>query len=108
MISAFKAMWVIVSFDISTLTKIDRRRASNFRKDLISSGFIRLQLSIYSRYCPSKDKAERIAGKVKGFLPPNGHVTIFFLTDRQFSMTKNFFGGIERAISEPEDSLFLF
>ncbi|OON99250.1 MAG: CRISPR-associated endonuclease Cas2 [Epulopiscium sp. Nele67-Bin004] len=108
MISPYKSMWLIVSFDISTQTKIDRRRANNFRKDLITLGFIRLQLSIYSKYCYSKDKADRTSAKIKTFLPANGHVTIFFLTDRQFGLTKNFFGGIEEVIEEPEDSMFLF
>ena len=54
-------MWIIASFDLPTLTKKDRRYANNFRKDLLKLGFTKLQLSVYSYYASSKEKAEQIA-----------------------------------------------
>lgn len=108
MISEYKAMWVIVSFDISTLTKDDRYNANAFRKDIISLGFTRLQLSVYSYYCYSKDKADRVSDKVAKLVPANGHITIMFLTDRQFRMTRDIYGGVKRQIHPPDDSVFLF
>lgn len=108
MISPYKAMWIIASFDLPTLTKKDRRYANNFRKDLLKLGFTKLQLSVYSYYASSKEKAEQIALCVKSFVPPNGHIIIMFLTDRQFAMTKNYYGGRKKNIDPPEQGLLLF
>lgn len=108
MISRYKSMWILVGFDISTVTKVDQRKANNFRKELLKLGFTRLQFSFYTYYCTSKEKAERLATEIGKIVPNNGHITIFFLTDRQFSMTKNYFGGLRKEIEEPEQGLLLF
>ena len=79
-------MWLLVGFDLPTRTKTDKRLAANFRKDLLRLGFTRLQFSLYSYYAHSKEKAESLAVLIQGLVPANGHVTIFFLTDRQFAM----------------------
>lgn len=108
MISAYKTMWLLVGFDISTITKADIRKANNFRNDLLQLGFTRLQLSFYAYYCDSKEKAERISKEVGKLVPNNGHVTVFFLTDRQFGMTQNYFGGLRKDLDEPEQGILLF
>ena len=41
-------------------------------------------------------------------MPENGVVSIFFLTDRQFGMTKNFFGGLKVEIKAHEQGILLF
>ena len=61
MISPYKTMWLIVAFDLPTLTIKDRRASNNFRKDLLKMGFNKLQLSLYSYYASSKERAEEIA-----------------------------------------------
>lgn len=38
-VGAYESVWLFVGFDLPTLTKEDRRRASNFRKDLLDMGF---------------------------------------------------------------------
>ena len=40
MISKYNAMWILVAFDLPTLTKKQRRIASNFREQLKKSGFV--------------------------------------------------------------------
>lgn len=102
MISPYKAMWLVVAFDLPTLTKEDRRRANNFRTDLIKLGFIRLQLSLYYYYSTTKEKAEYLSHNIKSLTPKKGHVVVMFLTDRQFGMTKNYFGGIKNKLEPPE------
>lgn len=108
MISPYKTMWLIVAFDLPTLTKKDRRISNNFRKELLKLGFNKLQLSLYSYYASSKEKAEEIARLIQSFVPKNGITTIFFLTDRQFGMTKNYFGGLKAEIKAPEQGILLF
>lgn len=101
MLSPYKSMWIFVAFDLPTLTKKDRKIASNFRNKLISMGFSKLQLSIYSYYCKSKEKAESIANSLKFKVPENGHITIFFITDKQFSMIKNYYGKVKKDLEQP-------
>jgi CRISPR-associated protein Cas2 len=105
MLGPYKAMWVFVGFDIPTLTKIDMKRANRFRKDLLDLGFSRFQLSFYTYYVPSKQRAETIARKVESKVPPNGNVSIFFITDRQFAMTRTFYGRQQVTVDPPEQGL---
>jgi CRISPR-associated protein Cas2 len=99
--SPYKSMWVMVAFDLPTLTKKQRQIANNFRKNLISSGFTKLQLSVYVYYCQTKEKAIRISEDLKFNVPDNGHITIFFITDKQFGMIKNYYGRNTVEIKQP-------
>ena len=85
-------MWVLVMFDLPTETKIDRKRASKFRKEIMADGFNMFQFSMYIRHCPSKENAEVHTIRVKKILPPNGHIGIISITDKQFGMMEIFHG----------------
>ena len=56
--SKYRAMWVLVLFDLPVATKKDMKAASAFRKSLIEYGFSMFQFSIYLRHCPSKESAD--------------------------------------------------
>lgn len=105
MLGPYNAMWVMVGFDLPTLTKDDTRFANRFRKDLTDMGFTRFQLSFYTYYLQSKAQADTVAKKVRACVPPNGHVCIFFITDKQFSMIRNYFGGRKVSVDVPEQGL---
>ncbi len=105
MLGPYNAMWVQVCFDISTLTKADVKRANRFRNDLLELGFSRFQLSIYNYYVPSKQIADTVAKKIEQIVPPNGQVSILFITDRQFGMAINYYGGQVVDIDCPEQGL---
>ena len=64
------------------------------------SATLKKLLSIYA--------PEEIAKYIQSFVPKNGITTIFFLTDRQFAMTKNYFGGLKAEIKTPEQGILLF
>lgn len=104
-IGPYSTMWLFVSFDLPTLTKEDRRFATGFRNQLIDMGFSMFQLSIYSYYLTSKDIADTVANKIRRIVPPNGHVSIFFITDKQFGMIKNYYGGKRVSLETPEQGL---
>lgn len=108
MISPYKTMWLLVAFDLPTLSETDRRISNNFRQNLLKMGFNKLQLSLYSYYASTKERADEISRYVQRFVPANGIVSIFFLTDRQFGMTKNFFGGLKADLKAPEQGILLF
>ncbi|NUM32247.1 MAG: CRISPR-associated endonuclease Cas2, partial [Bacteroidetes bacterium] len=38
-LNAYRIMWVLVFFDLPTETKLERKTASNFRKEILRDGF---------------------------------------------------------------------
>lgn len=102
MISKYKSMWIIVAFDLPVLTQKQRRIANTFRNYLKSIGFVMLQKSIYCYYSCTKERSDLIGSAIKRNVPDNGHVSVLFLTDRMFSMTKNYYGKLKIDISQPE------
>ncbi|MBI1317277.1 CRISPR-associated endonuclease Cas2 [bacterium] len=89
----YRIMWLFVIFDLPVLTKPERRRAARFRKYLIEDGFIMKQFSVYTRHCPSAEAANKHENWVKRLIPPEGHVSIFRITDKQFGEMVNFSAG---------------
>lgn len=79
-------MWVMVFFDLPTNTKKEVKAAQDFRKRLISDGFIMFQFSVYLRHCASSENADVHIKRAKSFLPAKGKVGILRITDKQFGM----------------------
>lgn len=101
-------MWVLVFFDLPTETKLERKAAGNFRKNLIKDGFSMFQFSIYMRFCPSRENAIVHDNRVKQILPKKGQVGILTITDRQFGMMELFFGNKPVETEKPSQQLELF
>lgn len=89
--SEYRVMWVLVFFDLPTDTKKERKAASDFRKKLITDGFVMFQYSMYMRHCASIENANVHIKRVKAFLPPLGYVGILCITDKQFGSMELFF-----------------
>lgn len=83
-------MWLLIFFDLPTDTKKERKAAADFRKYLLSDGFIMFQFSIYIRNCPSIENANVHINRVKSWLPPYGQVGILSITDKQFGSMELF------------------
>ncbi len=90
--NAYRIMWLMVSFDLPTDTKDDRRAHALFRKHLKKCGFTMFQYSIYTRPCLSLEYADKYKAAVKRGLPEKGHVAISNMTDKQFGMIEIFHG----------------
>lgn len=88
--SEYRIMWVLVFFDLPTDTKKERKAAADFRKRLISDGFMMFQFSIYMRHCPSAENAAVHVKRVKSILPSLGQVGILTITDKQFGAMELF------------------
>lgn len=101
-------MWVLVFFDLPTETKIDKKRYTKFRKDMLNDGFQMFQFSIYMRHCSSRENAQTHVDRVKKALPDKGYVGIITITDKQFG-DMEIFRGIEKMATEaPPQQLELF
>ncbi len=85
-------MWILVLFDLPTVTKKDKKIAAQFRKNILKNGFTMFQFSMYIRHCPSRENAEVHIKRVKSFLPQFGHVGILSITDKQFGEIEVYFG----------------
>ena len=90
--NSWRTVWLVAMFDLPTDTKEARRRYTRFRNLLLKDGFGQLQYSIYIRHCASFAKAQALVDRLGPRTPREGHVLFFFLTDKQYGMTREFFG----------------
>lgn len=104
----YRVMWIMVLFDLPTNTKIDRKTASKFRKNLLDDGFNLFQYSIYTRHCSSRENAQVHKRRIRKILPPEGKVSIITITDKQFGMMEMFFGKKEVERQAPVTQLSFF
>lgn len=106
--SEYRIMWVLVFFDLPTITKKDKKNYTTFRKNLQRDGFTMFQLSIYARHCSSYDNAIVHVKRVKSFLPQYGNVCIMCITDKQFSNIEVFNGKMpeEKCVEGQQLELF--
>ncbi len=108
LISGYRAMWLLVLFDLPVKTKTQRKRATDFRKNLIKDGFDMVQFSVYSRPCPSEENAAVHRNRVRLFLPQEGQVRVLLFTDKQYSRMECFQGEIPVAPEAMPHQLDLF
>lgn len=104
----YQIMWVVVLFDLPTLTKKDRKLAADFRKRIMGDGFTMFQLSVYVRHCASMDNARVHIKRVESMLPESGHVVIMCITDKQFADIKVFYCKKQETTNAPYQQLELF
>lgn len=107
-LNAYKIMWLFVFFDLPTNTKTERKRASRFRKELLKDGFSMMQFSVYNRHCASKESLELHERRVRLFIPPEGHVSMMAITDKQYSNIINFWGEKSKPVPKAPAQLEMF
>ena len=107
-LSEYRAMWILVFFDLPTDTKKERKAYSQFRKRLMGDGFTMFQFSIYLRHCASRENAQVHINRVKSILPKRGYVGILAITDKQFGNMKLFIGKSEAPTQAEGQQLELF
>lgn len=91
-LNAYHIMWVMVFFDLPVITKKQKKDASKFRQNLKKEGFNMMQYSVYTRCCGSSESAAVFEKKVERLLTGEGEVSVLKVTDKQFSIMKNYRG----------------
>lgn len=91
-ISRYRAMWIVVLFDLPTDTKQAKKQYTLFRKSLLEDGFAMMQYSVYYRHCASKENAEVHLNRTRQIVPLDGEVRVMQFTDKQFSRMEVFYG----------------
>ena len=107
-LNQYRIMWVLVFFDLPTVSTEDKRQYRLFRKRLLNDGFNMFQFSIYVRHCNSRENAQVHIQRVKRFLPPAGHVVVMTITDKQFGMIEVFYGDKKAKPPDPLNQMTLF
>lgn len=107
-ISGYRAMWLLVMFDLPTKTKPQRKAASGFRNELLKDGFSMVQYSVYTRPCPTEENAEVHEERILKTLPQLGQVRIIKFTDKQYSRMGNYHGSNPAAIESQPAQISMF
>lgn len=107
-VSGYRAMWLVVLFDLPVTTKACRKKATEFRRDLLRDGFVMMQFSVYARPCASEDNARAHLGRIWSMLPEIGRVRVLQLTDKQYGRMHCFEGGNRVEIEGMPKQLELF
>lgn len=108
MISDIKSMWLLVMFDLPTVTKEEKREYARFRKYLLKEGFIQLQFSVYSKFCASRENTAKYYRYIESAIPPEGHVRLLMVTDKQFGEMVSLYGKTVQEIEKKPEQLLLF
>lgn len=101
-------MWVMVVFDLPVLTKLERKKASKFRTDLLDEGFTMMQLSVYMRFTAGKEQALALTQRIGRKVPRDGKVDVLFFTDKQYQNIYSFRGKRDGPRPDTPDQLALF
>ena len=101
-------MWVMVMFDLPTVTRDEKREYTRFRKYLLHEGFCQLQFSVYAKFSASRENAGKYYRYIKTAVPPHGHVRILMVTDKQFGEMVSLYGKSVREIEKKPEQLLLF
>jgi len=101
-------VWLLVMFDLPTLSAEQRRAANSYRNLLMNRGFSRVQLSVYCKYIINATAAIPILNYLKATVPDEGYVRILNLTDRQWASGWHLYGRSYVAPEEPPEQLLLF
>jgi CRISPR-associated protein Cas2 len=107
-INEYRIMWVIVMYDLPMVTELEKKNYAVFRKKMLRDGFRKFQFSMYLRHCPSRENADVHVKRVKSFLPPEGHIGVISITDRQFGMMEVFHGRSRVKSAQPVSQLEMF
>ena len=109
-INSWRLMWVVAVFDFPTQTKLQRKYYAGFRKLLLRNGFSMMQFSVYVRNMPTIHQAQSLIKQLGPQTPPQGKCAFMLITDKQYGMTKNFYGPSLRQEKIPKkyEQLILF
>ena len=85
-------MRIILFFDLPMLTDVEVRRYTQFRKYLLSNGYVMMQYSIYSKIFPNRDTVKWHRQELERNLPPDGSVMALTVTEKQYQSIQNLVG----------------
>jgi len=89
---SYRYMRMLLMFDLPVTTPADRRAYRQFRKFLISEGFIMHQYSVYSKLLLNNTANQAMIKRLEKQNPQRGCITLLTVTEKQFSRMTYLFG----------------
>ena len=106
--SAYRMMWMLVTFDLPVDTRKHRTEATKFRQFLLDQGFEMSQLSNYLRLVNGQEQFDTYTRRIGASLPERGDVFIFQFTDRQYENIIRFSDQGRRTRKKSPEQIALF
>ncbi len=85
-------VWAVAMFDVPTTTARSRSEYQTLRGAMLQMGMFMLQFSVYARYLPSGTSASLLVAAIESACPTDGRVTVFLISDREYSRAFRFIG----------------
>lgn len=104
---SYRYMRVMVFFDLPVLTSSDRRSYRQFRKFLITSGFMMLQESVYCKLVQNSTAADTLLNNIRKNKPDSGLVQVLKITEKQYSSMENVVGVVKSDVLDTDEKLVI-
>lgn len=95
-------MWAVAMFDVPTTTAKSRSEYQTLRGVMLDMGMFMLQFSVYARYLPSGMSASLMIKAIEQACPTDGRVTVFLISDNEYSKAFRFIGDGYAEIRGPD------
>ncbi len=100
-------MRVIVFFDLPVLTVDNRRTYRSFRKQLIKSGFMMMQESVYCKLVQNSTAADYVIENLRKNKPEEGLVQVMKVTEKQYGKMEFLVGEKKSEILDTDERLVI-
>lgn len=108
-INGWRVMWIICVYDCPMTDAEARHDYGVFHKRLLQENFVQLQNSLYVHHFPTLAIAEATIIRLRRDIPKGSQVAFFLVTDKQYGMTREFFGATPtRKKPDPPQQIELF
>jgi CRISPR-associated protein Cas2 len=94
-------------FDMPTVSSSDKKSYRDFRKFLLSEGFIMHQYSVYSKLVLNDTAARAMLNKLKKNTPTKGSISLLKVTEKQFARMEYLRGQADTSVAN-SDSRIVF
>lgn len=102
-----RAMRTIVFFDLPNIYAKDRRNYNEFRRYLLSEGFVMMQESVYSKIVLNTQQSEGLMDRLRKKSPKKGLIQVLTITEKQYSQIEYIIGKSDTKIIDTEDRLVI-
>lgn len=103
----YRFMRIIVMFDLPMNSLEDQRNYTEFRKCLISNGFLMLQKSVYCKMSINLSKADSVIQTIRKSMPRKGLIQILVITEKQFSSMQTYVGKMNPSIIDGDQGVII-
>lgn len=102
---SYRYMRVIVMFDLPTVSSLERREYTVFRKYLVKTGFMMMQESVYCKLVQNQTAADLLIDNIKKNKPAKGIVQVMKITEKQYSKIEYIVGEHKSEIIDSDERL---